>query len=413
MAPRRPRITHYTPLPPARNGIADYAWRMMDALKPYFDQEVMTSTADGRAPKGIAVRHSPTASEGVRVYQIGNNWFHTTELAKARTQPGVLVLHDLQLLYLYQSLGLKPEEKRSLLSRSAPLLSDRTIWDFEEGHSVGKLPYMLCGMTNELIDTSLQVIVHSRYAKMVLERNAGKTLDKVHVIPHFAMAAAPRNLADTRAKLGVGAHTQILLTSGFAAPNKRFDVIAESANQMVRNNPALIWVHAGNDRHDDFSLTELVSRYPDLRARFKATGYIDEEELDDWVAVSDIVLNLRFPSVGESSGSLARALSQGVCIVVTDTGSYAEIPDDSVLKISPLADANEMAQLLGGLLLSPEMRRTIGENAARYARETLAIEKYARDVRDVILMATAQLSDKPASRWWQRLLTPRGERRAA
>jgi hypothetical protein len=49
-------------------------------------------------------------------------------------------------------------------------------------------------------------------------------------------------------------------------------------------------------------------------------------------------VNLRFPSAGESSGSLARGFAAGVCCVVSDTGAYAELPRDAVLHV-PLAGA--------------------------------------------------------------------------
>lgn len=379
------RITHYTPLPPARNGIADYAWRMMDALRPHFRQSVITTTSNGRAPKGIKVYHDlKCPAEGLRVYQIGNNWFHTEELKMARSHPGVVILHDLQLLYLYQSLGLDENERRALMAHSAPALSDRTIWDFESGAYSGKLPYMLCAMTSELVERSLAIVVHSRYAKTMLERQSGGPLDHVHVIPHFAMEAAPRDRNDTRLKLGIKEGTLVVLTSGFAAPNKRFDDIAKSVHALVGQFPELVWVHAGNDRHDNYNLHDLVARFDGLDRHFKATGYLGEDTLDDWVAVSDVFMNLRFPSVGESSGSLARALSQGACVVVTDTGSYAEIPDDSAIKISALASAQDMTRIIAALLRAPDLRSQIGANAARYARDQLAIEKYAINLGRVL-----------------------------
>ena len=41
------------------------------------------------------------------------------------------------------------------------------------------------------------------------------------------------------------------------------------------------------------------------------TGYLGEADLDGYILASDILVNLRFPSVGESSGTLARAFAAG------------------------------------------------------------------------------------------------------
>ncbi|WP_292052420.1 MULTISPECIES: glycosyltransferase family 4 protein [unclassified Brevundimonas] len=382
----RPRITHFTPLPPARNGIADYAWRMMEALRPYFVQSAVTSTDGGTAPKGVALKRAAKSGE-LRIYQIGNNWQHRTELEQARKVPGVVILHDLQLLHLYRSLGLDPAEVRQLMRHSAPQLSERTIGDFASEALKSKLPYMLCDMTGELVTGSRAVVVHSRYAKRLLERTAGRPLDHVSVIPHFAMQAAPRDRETVRAQLGVADTTYLIVTSGFAAHVKRFDLIAKAMSELVKTIPDALWVHAGSPSHDRLDLNDIVAGYDNLHGRVIFTGYASEDRLDDWIAVSDVFINLRFPSVGESSGSLARALAQGACAIVTDTGSYSEYPDDCVVKMPATGTADALLGILLHLHHSPDHRGSVGQAAARFARTDLSIQTYARQLADVIRKA--------------------------
>jgi len=45
-----------------------------------------------------------------------------------------------------------------------------------------------------------------------------------------------------------------------------------------------------------------------------------------FVAASDIVLNLRYPTVGENSGTLMRALGLGKAVIVSEVGSFSELP---------------------------------------------------------------------------------------
>ena len=47
-----------------------------------------------------------------------------------------------------------------------------------------------------------------------------------------------------------------------------------------------------------------------------------------YLAACDIVLNLRYPTVGENSGTLMRALGLGKAVVVSDVGSFSEFPDE-------------------------------------------------------------------------------------
>ena len=51
------------------------------------------------------------------------------------------------------------------------------------------------------------------------------------------------------------------------------------------------------------------------------------------MAACDIVLNLRYPTVGESSGSLLRALGLGKAVLVSEVGSFAEFSGDVCLKV--------------------------------------------------------------------------------
>ncbi len=62
-------------------------------------------------------------------------------------------------------------------------------------------------------------------------------------------------------------------------------------------------------------------------------GFAPIEKFVDYIGACDIVLNLRYPTVGETSGSLQRALGLGSAVIVSDVGSFAELPDDVCLKV--------------------------------------------------------------------------------
>lgn len=353
---------------------------MIDALKPHFRQSVVTGTQGGRAPKGVRVRRQDAKpQQGLHVYQIGNNWHHSQELKAALSRPGLVLLHDLNLLYLYESLSLPREDMRSLARRSNPRLSPRTTERLLDKQPTPKLPYMLVDMLPDLLARSHRIVVHSRYARQFIMTHHGEeTARKVDVVPHFAMQTEARDREAVRLRLGYAPDDKLIVTAGFAAHAKRFDIIAKAVADLARKDAAVRWIHAGAPGHGDLDLRDLVRLHPDLDGRFTATGYLDEQALDDHVAIADILLNLRFPSVGESSGSLARALAMGICTVVSDTGSYAEIPDRVVFKVPSLCDANALKTLLALLLRDPELRRSTGRAAADYAKEELDIGLYAQ-----------------------------------
>ena len=85
----------------------------------------------------------------------------------------------------------------------------------------------------------------------------------------------------------------------------------------------------------------------------------------------DIVLNLRYPTVGESSGTLLRALGLGKAVMVSEVGSFQEFPDDVCLKV-PVGPGEEdlIFEYLNLLVSRPDVAQALGARAKDYvARE--------------------------------------------
>lgn len=379
----RTLIIHHSPLPPSRNGIADYALRVIESLRPHFPQAAVRYNDDAAVLDKIPFVRPDR--RGLALYQIGNNWQHTEVLKRALTEPGVVVLHDLQLYYLYESMGLSREEMQSLMARSNSRLSETTLNALYDKQPTPKLPYMLCNMLPELVARSHRIVVHSRFARRYIIRHLGaEAAKKVHVIPHFAIAAAPRDAQALRIRHGFDAGTRLIITAGFAARAKGFDLVAAAVARLRRDGIDALWVHAGDPRHGDLDLNAVAAQWPDLAGGFIATGYLDEDTLDDYVAMADILLNLRFPTVGESSGSLARALAAGACVIVSDTGSYGEIPPQAVVHLPTDADADALASVMQTLLDDDSLHARFQQGARAYARDVLGLEAYGASLAEVL-----------------------------
>jgi hypothetical protein len=85
----------------------------------------------------------------------------------------------------------------------------------------------------------------------------------------------------------------------------------------------------------------------------------------------DIAVNLRHPTMGETSGSVIRAISLGKPLVVSDVGSFSELPDEVALKV-PVGD-DEVAVLTAAL----ELLVTRGD--VREAMSTAGVELARRE----------------------------------
>jgi SAM-dependent methyltransferase len=123
--------------------------------------------------------------------------------------------------------------------------------------------------------------------------------------------------------------------------------------------------------HPDFPVERLIDSL-DLRERVRVIGFAPIDEFVGYLDACDILLNLRYPTVGESSGTMLRALGLGKPVLVSDVGSFAEFPDDVCLKVPVGGPAEEdlIFEYLRYLVEDPDAARALGANA----REWVAAE---------------------------------------
>jgi hypothetical protein len=96
-------------------------------------------------------------------------------------------------------------------------------------------------------------------------------------------------------------------------------------------------------------------------------GYIAETSVPDLLAAADVVVNLRYPTAGETSASLLRILAAGKAVIVSRAGSMAEVPTDACVQVAPDAAEEEvLAEVLLRLLGDEPLRRRLEGNARAF-----------------------------------------------
>ena len=100
---------------------------------------------------------------------------------------------------------------------------------------------------------------------------------------------------------------------------------------------------------------------------------VRDDEFLEWLCAFDILINLRHPHRGETSGSLVRALHAGVPTIVSAVGTYLEVPEGVVARIaSGPPDPVELAAAIDRLAEDREARGSMSRHARDYARSALA-----------------------------------------
>jgi glycosyltransferase involved in cell wall biosynthesis len=351
------RVAFFSPLPPARSGIADYSQALIQSLKPLVELEVFSEASRAFDP----------ARFDIALYQLGNNVHHDFVYETALRHAGVVAMHESNLHHLMTDLTIKRGDWDAYIREC----------EYHGGPPAGayaarvrKLEvgpdYEGVAMTRRVLESARGLVVHSRYMREEM-RAAGFT-GPVAVIPHGAwMPEADRNAY--RHRLGLDEITPLVGVFGFLKPYKRIAESLRAFRRLIRLAPNARMILVG-EPHPDFPLEPLIGSMG-LSANVRVLGFVPIEEFVGYLGACDIVLNLRYPTVGESSGTLLRSLGLGKAVMVSELGSFQEFPDDVCLKV-PVGPGEEdlIFEYLNLLVSRPDVAQALGARAKDYvARE--------------------------------------------
>ena len=392
------RVAYFSPLSPNRSGIADYSEALLPHLARHCQLEVFIENytpASQDLQNLVRIRHWREFEEeharrryDAVLYQVGNNPLHVYIYDLAVRVPGVVVLHEFNLHYLLADVTITRDDwdgyLRELEYNAGPAALDqaRKVLRGETEPEYDHIP-----MNQRLLENSQAAIVHSQYM-VGLVRQARFRLPLAR-IPHGV--AAPRvDSQQARARLGLD--QELLIGAfGFLKPYKRIHSAIHALARLRRTFPDTHLLLVGEE-HPQYPLRPLIQRL-DLEDCVRLLGFVPLEDFLDYVAACDVCLNLRYPTAGESSGSLLREMALGKPAVVSDLGFYSELPNDACLKLpvgngpggngsagSRPAGSREvewLTEYLAALLNTPELREALGQAASRWAAQECSWEKVA------------------------------------
>jgi glycosyltransferase involved in cell wall biosynthesis len=173
-----------------------------------------------------------------------------------------------------------------------------------------------------------------------------------------------------------GARKAVVATIGHVNPNKRGAEVlhAMAASPVLRERARYLMV-GPVEPAERAALLGLARSLGAPAPEF--TGWVDDAEMRRRLASADAICCLRSPVLEGASGSLILAMLSGRPVLVSDHGSYAEVPDGLVLKCRPGAEAADVRRHLEALLADPAPARTMAARARAYAEATFTAEGYA------------------------------------
>jgi len=375
------KIAYFSPLPPDRTGIADYSATLLPVLAQFADltlytdhPDLVTETLTTQFPIRSTDSFQSSLKSGVDIclYQMGNNsQYHQTIYNKMNQNPGVVTLHDINLHSFYGDLYLKSDLVTEYCREMAFSYGTAGLEHVHNGlkgsHPFDVQKFPLFG---RVVRKNLGIVVHSQFAADQIKEQYPEAVIKT--IPIVQKDPAHDNqISPSEAKewLGFSPDTILLASFGYIASSKRIDVVLRAFAKLHGRFPNLRFALVGQvvEGYNLHSLLEELNLNNDI---VRVVGFAGNESFDNYLAATDIGINLRYPTLGESSATLLRLLALGKPVLVSNVDSFAELPETAVIKID--IGAEELKQIedqLTTLINDKSARQVIGSNAAQLVRE--------------------------------------------
>jgi glycosyltransferase involved in cell wall biosynthesis len=365
------RIAVWTPLPPSSSGIADYVREALPELQRHLDVVAVCEDPAGREAPGCPVTGPEQPPQvDLDVYHLGNSPPHAFVYRRALEVPGVVMLHEWNLHHLVLR---ETVERGDLGAYLRAMRRDHREAGSFVGRQVaralgGELLPALYALNQTLLERSLAVVgLTSFVADSAKLRLPGRPV--LHLPHHFALPLDPvPSREQARRQLGLPGEARLVTAPGLATPTRRLDALLQVILELRRRRPELRLVVAGGS--DPRAPVGEWARSAGDPEAVLVTGRLSLQDFARHLIAADVVAALRFPSYGEISGALIRALGAGrACLVTGATPAADEFPEGLVVPIDPgAAEGAEIRAFLEALLDDPDLAARIGRLAAARIR---------------------------------------------
>lgn len=378
------KLAYFSPLPPAQTGIADYSRELLPHLGPLadvtlFSDEYAHSGDPSACPELADFAAFPPGEYPRRrwqydlaIYQMGNSRFHETLAAALLRYPGVMVLHDYGLHQLWAGQTVATGAGARYIREMGYALGLPGIaWATDALTGRRPLPHFEVPLNQRFIDSALGVIVHSRYAGQLIRSQNPR--QRIAVVPApVACEQAP----SLRAQLGLPEDACLFGSFGIVSHTKQLEAALRAFRAVQQTHPHCFYLIVGQWAAFDVDVPALVDQLG-LGGAVRYMGFVPRlEQFLGWLAAVDVMINLRHPTVGETSAVALRALAAGRALVVYDHGWYGELPDNACLKLPPL-DQEALTAAMQRLAKDAEYRVALGQRGQAYVRHHHTAEQAA------------------------------------
>ena len=388
----------WSSMPPLDCGIADYTAELADGLAEHHQVHIYTDGSYAPTPRGTdqVVFRDPKSytadpSNASAIFELGGRDYQSFMFDPLRENGGTVVLHDLSMALGFYYIARAEQrlewfEDNILAPEGAEAVAEyHKIDATSDGYELARLSDLF--ETHRLLRWAIgngnRVLVHTEELRDEVRRTYPDT--DVRVVRMGVVDPLPRlrhaPSAAWRTALGVGGGGLVVGSFGIVDRVKRLETVIRAFGDLCATRPDSVLLIVGR-AYDQAYAAELQAEIDasPVRHRIVRRGYVPKDGFKALMHLSDVVVNLRWPTRLGVSAVLLRALAAGKPTIVSDVPEWRSIGGDAMLRVAP--DAGEQATLtryLEALAGDPARRAMMSAAARRWYLANGTIQIMAAD----------------------------------
>ncbi|MBH8566849.1 glycosyltransferase [Nostoc sp. CENA67] len=381
------KLNWFSPIPPAKTDIAEYTMRVIPALSHYAevllwtDQSTWNSEVEKYAKvcqyNFVNVPWAEINEADLNIYHIGNNTnFHYETWQISQQCPGLVILHDFKLQHFFTGIY---KEKQNNQQAYISYISHMKRYYGVEGEQAG-VRFWNGALTTEYmaehypltflaLENAVGVVTHTKEVFHTLKQK-NRWLVGYAPLPYVSKWQAKTSNKVVNAPYR-------LIIFGYIGPNRCLEPFLKAlSNFPERDHFRLdIYGEVWDKNYICYQIQKLG-----LSDLVKLHGFVKESELDSALANAHLAVNLRYPTMGEASGSQLRIWSHALPSLVTQVGWYAEQPENTVAFVRPEHEIEDIQQHFRNFIANPELFAAKGKKGQQLLQEQHNPKIYAQAI---------------------------------
>jgi len=321
------------------------------------------------------------------LYHLGNNRFHQYIYDTLIENPGIVVAHDAFIGDLISYMTIGKGDTNSYIEHMVYCVGEKGRKIAENAIASKTFPNYEYPLLKKVADCSIALIVHSDFAKKSISKESPNAFIKKINLP----TSIKQVMSQAKKKdFNISNDTIIISTFGFVARHKRLEMVLRAFAKFTEINPNSKFFIVGSFLEKNY-FEEVKNIIKELKISDKVvikSEYV--EDLVSYIQISDVVIQTRYPTAGETSAMVLEIMSIGKPVIVSNIGWFSELPDDASIKIK--IDENEEKSIINAftkLVSDRSFNEKLGSKAKEYIKNEHDPEKIAYEIIDFLSHITS------------------------